>query len=56
MNKRTLSQLPIVFQSSDITLDSLYCGKWENISKSSLDLDLDPTMPDVELIQGISRS
>ena len=34
-------------------LDSLYCGKWRKISKSSCDLDLDRTMPNVELIQAI---
>ena len=28
-----------------IILDSLYCGKWEKISKSNRDLDLDRTMP-----------
>ena len=30
-------------------LDSLYCGKWRKISMSRRDLDLDRTMPNVEL-------
>ena len=34
-------------------LDSLYCGKWRKISKSRHDLDLDRTMPNVELIRAI---
>ena len=34
-------------------LDSLYCGKWRKISKSRRDLDLDWTMPNVELFQAI---
>ena len=28
MDTNTESQLPIMFQSSDIVLDSLLCGKW----------------------------
>ena len=42
-------------QSGDIGLDSLYCGKWGKISKSrhDLDLDLDQTRPNVELIRAI---
>ena len=32
-------------------LDSLYCGKWRKISKSRHDLDLDRTMPNVELVE-----
>ena len=32
-------------------LDSLYCGKWRKNSKSRCDLDLDRTVPNVELIQ-----
>ena len=32
-------------------LDSLYCGKWRKISKSHRDLDLDRTMPSVELTE-----
>ena len=40
-------------QSWDIGLDSLYCGKWRKISKSRCDLDLDWTMPNVELIRAI---
>ena len=32
---------------------SLYCGKWRKISRSQHDLDLDRTMPNVELIQAI---
>ena len=34
-------------------LDSLYCGKWRKISKSHCDLDLDRTMPNVELVRAI---
>ena len=34
-------------------LDSLYCGKWRKISKSHRDLDLDQTMPNVELVRAI---
>ena len=34
-------------------LDSLYCGKWRKISKSRRDLDLDRTMPNVELVRAI---
>ena len=40
-------------QSRDIGLDNLYCGKWRKISKSRHDLDLDRTMPNVELVQAI---
>ena len=40
-------------QSWDIGLDSLYCGKWRKILKSHCDLDLDQTMPNVELIRAI---
>ena len=40
-------------QSCDIGLESLYCGKWRKISKSRLDLDLDRTKPNVELVQAI---
>ena len=36
-------------QSGDIGLDCLYCGKWRKSSKSSHDLDLGQTMPNVEL-------
>ena len=32
---------------------SMYCGKWRKISKSSRDLDLDRTMPNVELVRAI---
>ena len=53
MNKQTSSQLPILFQSRDIALDSFYCGKWEKISKSSRGIDLDQIMPNVELIRGL---
>ena len=42
-------------QSWDIGLDSLYCGKWRKISKSRHDLDLDRTMPNVELIRAIFK-
>ena len=34
-------------------LDSLYCGKWRKISKLRRDLDLDRTMPNVELVGAI---
>ena len=34
-------------------VDSLYCGKWRKISKSHCDLDLDQTMPNVELVRAI---
>ena len=34
-------------------LDSLYCGKWRKISKLRHDLDLDRTMPNVELVRAI---
>ena len=34
--------------------DSLYCGKWRKISKSCRELDLDLTMPIIELVQDIS--
>ena len=33
--------------------NSLYCGKWRKISKSHHDLDLDPTMPIIELVRDI---
>ena len=42
-------------QSWDIGLDSLYCGKWRKISKSHRDLDLDQTMPNVELVRAILK-
>ena len=41
-------------QSGKIGLDSLACGKRRTISKPSYDLDLDWTMPSVELVGGIS--
>ena len=34
-------------------MDSLYCGKWRKISKSCRDLELDQTVPNVELIRNI---
>ena len=34
-------------------LDSLYCGKWRKVSKSRRDLDLDQTMPNIELVRAI---
>ena len=34
-------------------LDSLYCGKWRNNLKSHCHLDLDRTIPNVELVQAI---
>ena len=33
--------------------NSLYCGKWRKISKSRRDLDLGPTMPNIELVRVI---
>ena len=30
--------------------DSLYCCKWRKISKSRHDLDLGPTVPNIELV------
>ena len=53
INRHTKSQLPNLCQSRDMGLDSLYCGKWRKISKSHRDLDLDRTMPNVELVQAI---
>ena len=41
-------------QGRDIGLDSLYCGKWRKFSKSCCGLDLDRTMPNVELVRAIS--
>ena len=32
---------------------SLYCGKWRKISKSQHDLNLGPTMPNIELVRDI---
>ena len=31
--------------------DSLHCGKWRKIKKSHHDLDLGPTMPNIELVR-----
>ena len=42
-----------MFQSSDIVLDSLHCGKFKTNSLSYHDLDLDLTMPKVQLVRGI---
>ena len=33
--------------------DSLHCGKWRKISKSRSDLDLGPTMLNMELVRDI---
>ena len=55
INRHTESQLPNLCQSSDMGLDSLYCGKWRKISKSRCDLDLDRTMPNVELVLAIFK-
>ena len=30
--------------------DSLYCSKWRKNAKSCRDLDLGPTMPNIELV------
>ena len=32
---------------------NLYCNKWRKISKSHCDLDLGPTMPNIELVRVI---
>ena len=40
-------------ESGDIGLDSLYCGKRSKHSKSRRELDLDQTIPNVELVQAI---
>ena len=45
--------LPSMHQSSDMGLDSLYCGKWRKNSKSHCQLDLDRTIPNVELVRAI---
>ena len=53
---RTQVRVPVemhVFHISSIGLDSLYCGKQRKISKSCCDLDLDRTMPNVELVRAI---
>ena len=34
-------------------LGSLYCGKWRTNSKSQSHLDLDQTIPNVELVRAI---
>ena len=47
INIHTESQFPNMFQTLDVSLDSLYFEKWR---KSSRDLDLDWTMPNVELV------
>ena len=51
INRHIKSQLANMCQSYDIVLDRLYCGKWRKISKSRCDLDLDRTMPNVELFR-----
>ena len=33
--------------------ERLYCSKWRKISKSLCDLDLSPTMPNIELVRNI---
>ena len=33
--------------------ERLYCSKWRKISKSCCDLDLGPTMPNIELVRVI---
>ena len=38
-------------QSCDKGLDSLYCGKWRKMSHH--DLDLDRTMPNLEIVRAI---
>ena len=51
INRHTKSQLPNMCQN--MGLDSLYCGNWGKISKSHHDLDLDRTMPNIELVRAI---
>ena len=36
-----------------LDLTVIYCGKWEKISESNSDLDLDPTMSNIELVHDI---
>ena len=38
MNTHTSLLLPIQGQNLDLGLDSLYCGKWRNLSTSQSDL------------------
>ena len=45
-----------VFQSWDIGLYSLYCGKWRKIKESCNHLDLEWTMPNVKLVRSVSIS
>ena len=33
--------------------DSLYCGKWGKLLKADSDLDLDPMMLNIEIVQPI---
>ena len=44
---------PILYQSSVIGPDSLYCGKWGKILNAYSDLDLDLTMLNIELVRAI---
>ena len=53
MINRHISHNFLTCAKAEIGLDSLYCGKWRKISKSRRDLDLDWTMPNVELVQAI---
>ena len=46
-------KLPSSYQSRVMGPDSLYCGKWRKILKSRSDLDLGPTMPNIELVRDI---
>ena len=40
-----------MFQSCDIALDSLYCGKWKKFQSQTVNLTFDRTMPNVEFIR-----
>ena len=50
---RAKYKLPSLYQSRVMGPDSLYCGKWRKIWKSRSDLDLDPIMPNFELVRDI---
>ena len=42
-----------MYQSCVMGPDSLYCGKWRKISMSRCDIDLGPTIPNIELVRVI---
>ena len=39
-----------MYQSCVMGPESLYCSKWRKISKPCRDLDLGPTLPNIELV------